>query len=677
MKKFKTDKKQTIPGPRIFKFSGLYVFAILLCMGQYAYSQKDNKNILKQAVENYPLSPYTGYTRTHWLEITERIIAGVLPYFDKESGMLVLDKDVYDYANLKYNNLREENKRALERSMMAVVIYTMATGKDGVPGYKGSISAPYIEAFVKGTDPNDPNFWGDPEPYDQVGSVFSLAAYLNPKLFWEPLDDRQKDNLLTYLQKQAFNKTYDNNHHFFHMAAATLLEENGYDANREHLTAMFERLLGWYRGDGWFIDGSNRGFDHYNLWGFQLYFHILKKFDKEWRDLFGERIGQTSARFFEMLPFMFGRDGGPVPWGRSLSYRFAGNAAIAWAWLNGDCTLPPGQARRIASGILKYFWEHGCLDENNLLTIGYWDASASVAEDYISSGDPYWATHGLACLLIPENDPFWTAVEEPIPSDGAGGKLAVPGAQFTIRVSPIDGEARLYPAGQPFKHDRKYWQIGTKYDQYAYSSYLGFCTVGEGGNAIGAGRLGFSENGNDWDYCERASPVRVEADHVASRYLFVPGSYCGITKHTLIGNEGEVHVFWHNNPEPIYLSMGGHGISVPHSEVLNEEKTTDGLLISSREYYSVIRPINSSDGMLEAEMLLPVDGWQHTHLFGGKGAYPYWKSEDPVPPLSPAIIYTNGTRRREPNPVAVKFLENPGLVRVQFEGKWYLIELPF
>ena len=72
------------------------------------------------------------------------------------------------------------------------------------------------------------------------------------------------------------------------MVPVALLEKYGYDANREHLTQMFERLLGWYRGDGWFIDGNNGGFDYYNLWGFQLFFQVLDRFDATWHDQFGE-----------------------------------------------------------------------------------------------------------------------------------------------------------------------------------------------------------------------------------------------------------------------------------------------------------------------------------------------------------------------------------------------------
>ncbi|MGI8636343.1 MAG: DUF2264 domain-containing protein, partial [Segetibacter sp.] len=222
-----------------------------------------------------------------------------------------------------------------------------------MPGYNASISAPFINGIIKGTDPADPDFWDDPLPNDQVGAVLAMAMYIEPSRWWDPLTEKQKTNLLNYFKKQVYVSTYDNNHYYFHMIPLALLEHNGYDANRPHLTKMFERLMGWYRGDGWFIDGNNRGFDYYNLWGFQLFNEVLYKFDPVWRKQFGERIKETTVKFLETYPYLFGRDGGPIPWGRSLSYRFAGNAAIAWAVINGISTLPPGEARRIASGSLK------------------------------------------------------------------------------------------------------------------------------------------------------------------------------------------------------------------------------------------------------------------------------------------------------------------------------------
>ncbi len=666
-------------------FSGFFFLLIVffIPINQiYALVSKGNdvnSHASCQSKNNFELSPYTGYTREHWLEITEKIIAGALPYLDKETGMPDMSKSIEDsaFSKIRIKNPDEENKRVLERIMMAVIFYNKATGHDHVPGFQYSIITPFLKAITKGTDPNDPNYWGDPKPNDQVGSSFALGIYLCPNIFWEPLSKEQKQNILRYFQKQVFNQTYDNNHYLFHMIPVALLDKYGYDSNREHLTEMFKRLLGWYRGDGWFIDGNNGGLDNYNLWGFQLFYQILDQFDEKWKNQFDDQIKQVTTRFLEPFPYFFGRDGGPIPWGRSLTYRFANISFIGWSVLNKNCTLPPGQARRIASGTLKYFWEHGCLGSNNLLNIGYWGQNESIAESYITPGDPYWATQGLSCLLIPENDPFWNAIEEPIPADGAGGKIAIPGAQMTIRVSPIDGEARLFPVGQPYKHERQMWQGGTKYDQYSYSSYLGFCVTGEGDSEIGAGRSGYSIDGLNWHYRERARPIVIENDYIVDQFQLQTDEEYKITTHTIIGNEGEIHIFWHDYPEPIFLYLGGYAIRLNQDELINSVINENEITINSEEYYSVLKSLKTYNGDFKSEIINPRAGWDNTHLFGGKGAFTSWKSKTPIPPLTPIIIYTNGTRGRKPLYSSMKIVENQGEIKIFFEGKWVEIKIPY
>jgi hypothetical protein len=672
----------------------LFLYAIVSAYGNVLANtiRKDHCDSTLDTVKlsdslNLKISPFTGFTRNHWLEITEKIISGALPYLKNETGLPVLPGPPGDtsYEKLRDKNPGETQKRALERIMMAVVIYTKATGKDQVPGYDGSISEPFIKAIIRGTDPNDSGYWGDQSENDQVGSVFAMAAYIEPERYWTPLTPEQKNNLLSYFRKSVYLKTYNNNHLFFHMVPVELLEQYGIDSNREHLTKMYELLMGWYRGDGWFLDGSNCAFDYYNLWGFQLFNQVLYKYDPKWRKQFGDRIEKTTAEFMKTLPWLFGRDGGPIPFGRSLSYRFAGNAAIAWSVINGMCTLPPGQARRIASGSLKYFWEHGCLGENHLLNIGYWGANASIAESYLYYGDPYWANQGLACLLIPENNPFWTAVEEPIPADGAGGKLAVPGAQFTIRISPIDGEGRLFPVGQPFAMERKRWQTGAKYDQHGYSSYLGFCVLGEDGPDIGAGRSGYSFDGTNWFYRERSKSILVGNDHLISSYSLKPvsekdsiplGNGNEIITHTIVGIDGEIYIFWHNYPSPIYMYLGGYGISVNPDQKPDIEKTKDNILLHGGNFYSVMYTIQAPEGKLESNLLIPGNGWNYTHLFGGEGAYPCWNSSDPVPPHIPLIFYVNGTRGRKPVIGQIKVIKEGGEMKIRFEEYWYRVQIP-
>ena len=45
---------------------------------------------------DYHLSPITGYTREHWCEIAERIVAGFLPYVNADTGIVELPPDVRD-----------------------------------------------------------------------------------------------------------------------------------------------------------------------------------------------------------------------------------------------------------------------------------------------------------------------------------------------------------------------------------------------------------------------------------------------------------------------------------------------------------------------------------------------------------------------------------------------------
>ncbi|MBN2289947.1 MAG: DUF2264 domain-containing protein, partial [Candidatus Glassbacteria bacterium] len=256
------------------------------------------------------LSPYTGYTRDHWLEITGKLIAGIMPYFDPESGMPALKGVPGETGHFRELFDVGGSREAFGRSLVMAAIYTAATGSDRVPGYRGSITEPYLREIIRGADPESPHYWGKHEKYDVFGTNIALAALISPEFFWDPLSEKQQRNLLDYFKDLACNIAYDCNHWFFHMVPVPLLEKYGVESNREFLTAMFERLFHWYRGDGWFIDGGNSSFDLYNLWGFQLYNNALVYFDEPWSRRFGRRVSETTAQFQQCLPYLFGRDGG-------------------------------------------------------------------------------------------------------------------------------------------------------------------------------------------------------------------------------------------------------------------------------------------------------------------------------------------------------------------------------
>jgi hypothetical protein len=634
-----------------------------------------------QAAPDPALSPFTGYTRAHWLEITERLLAGVLGHFNHRTGLLELPSPADEP---RYHAMVTPTpKQGFERAMMLAVVYSGATGRDRVPGYAGSITEPFRRQMLEATDPQSASYWGPPKDAEHAGSIFALGALISPKYFWAPLTAEQRNNVLRYLDQLGASRSYDNNHYYFHLMPVPLLEAEGWESQRAKHTALLERLFGWYRGNGWFVDGSNLAFDKYNAWGFQLYNQAIYKFDRPWREQFGARIKASTGEFLRTLPYFYGRDGGPIPWGRSLSYRFAELAPLGWASWNGINPLPPGQARRIASGALKYFWNHGALAPDGLLHAGFRETNGVVAEFYTGPGGAYWAAHGLIALLVPASDPFWTAREEPMPADQGEHSTVIPGAELVVRVR-ADGEARLYPVGQSFGRAHQHWQRGVKYEQHAYSSYLGWCALGEGSD-LGAGRSGVSLDGREWIYRDHARVLSLAADHVASAYGFdftagaslaADERYQVIT-HTLLGRSGEVHVFWHNSPQRLFLHFAGYGIAAERTEAVTTKEARDATVVHTPGYHSALQLVQGPRGAVAHEVLSPREGWRHAHLFGRIGTFPLWRSAEAVAANTPVVVYVDGGRDRAPHKPELRVERGPGEIVVTFDGTRHVIATPW
>lgn len=626
-------------------------------------------------------SSFTGYSRAHWLEIAERILAGILPHLDSSTGLPHLHGVAGEWGHDALYNVNPlvGKWQAMERIMMLAVYYTAATGRDRIPGWAGSVTEVFRTGIRRMTNPADPLFCPRTDPSAYLGSETALAALVSPRHFWEPFAPAERARLLDFAAALALQQSYDNNHHLFHLVPVPLLEREGRESFRARLAPRIDLMLSWQRGDGWFIDGSNRGFDHYNAWGFFLYLNALAHLDRPWGARYGERIRRATAEFLALLPWFFGRDGGPIPWGRSLAYRFAHLSAIGWAHLHGANPLAPGLARRLASGCLQYFWDRGALARSGVLELGYHGPNAALAEPYLTHGTGYFAVQAFACLLIPETDPFWTAPEEPLPADGRGGRRALRGAGMAVRVSPVDGEARLFIGGQPFGHLNR-WQRGSKYAQHAYSSAVGWCALGEGGEDLGAGRCGYSFDGQSWTYRSQPRATFVGPDEVASREPLAAGAASGpavgeLCTHTLIGDTGEVHVLWHTHARPIHLHLGGYGISVAPGAKPEIAGQPEHIHLHAGDYHSWMRAVHGPAGDFDSRVLAPRAGWLHSHLFGGRGAFPYWRSRETVAAFVPLVFHVDGSRGRAPDRPKLSVRTVSRGLEISFGDRAFTIEL--
>ena len=630
--------------------------------------------------EDRKLSPYTGYTRQHWLEITEKLLAGVLPHLNPANGMPRFPEHPGEPEFVRTQHATPNE--AFERIMMLAILYSAATGRDTVPGWEGSITEPFRRGIVVGSDPAHAHYW-NPKPREQIGSITAFAIHLSPRFFWEPLTPAERTTVLRFLDSQGRNESFDNNHYFFHMMPLSVLEANGWPTNRARHLPMLGRLFGWYRGDGWFQDGSNGSFDYYNAWGFHLYNQALYRFDPPTRKEYGEKITFALVRFLETYGYFFGRDGGPIPWGRSLAYRFGAVAPYGWAAWNGSGSVPPGQARRIASGTLKYFWEHGAMSADGLMHAGYHGPNGVAGEFYVGSGTPYFAVQGLIALMLPEDHPFWTEPEQAMPADRGEGTVVLPGPEMVVRIKR-DGDARLYPVSQRFSRAHQHWQRGVKYQQHAYSSYLGWAALGEGSD-LGAGRTGASLDGQHWQYRDHARALKVTADHIASAYgvdintTYTPAidDRYEVVTHTLIGESGEIHVIWHQSPQPLHLHLGGYGIAAPTADKVTGTMDAQVIKLQTPGYFSVMRVLSGPSGRLTREVVTPRPGWKHAHLFGGVGAYPVWRSAAPVPANTPVVIYVEGGRDRPPPEPAFRVSHAPEQINLEWDGTSHAVRVPW
>ncbi len=202
--------------------------------------------------ENRIASPYTGYTREHWIEITGKLIAGIMPYFNQKSGMPELKGVPSERGHFVQLFDVTGSREAFDRSLTMVAIYTVATGSDRVPGWEGSITAPYLKEIIRGTDPKSPHYWGPHPKYDVFGTNLATSILLSPQFFWEPLSPAQQENVLAYFQDLVHTFAYDCNHWYFHLAAVPVLARAGREDNRAFLSTDVRTAAG-LAPRGWLV----------------------------------------------------------------------------------------------------------------------------------------------------------------------------------------------------------------------------------------------------------------------------------------------------------------------------------------------------------------------------------------------------------------------------------------
>lgn len=392
-------------------------------------------------------------------------------------------------------------------------LFPLMAGGEGEPW-----SEKYLDAIKLGTDPQSAGYWGETGPYDQ--RLVEMAAYglglslLGDKLL-ERFTEREVMNLHAWLSQITDAQMPDSNWNYFAIMVQLGFKRAGLPYDQRAIDHRFALMDAYYLGDGWYSDGPGRPKDYYISMAFHFYGLIYATLsgDEARADVLRER----SRLFAEDFIYWSAADGASVPFGRSLTYRFAMVAFWSAVAFSGLEVFTPGIVKGIILRHLRWWQQQPMTDRDGILTLGFAYPNLAMCEDYNSPGSPYWALKTYLILALPEAHPFWLADEEPLPA--LAEKHVIPHAQQILIHAEKSQHVTLLTAGQLELNN--YVNTDAKYTKFAYSSRFGF--------TIERGRFGLKHaacdsmlllaDGDDYYRGRReCEAVRVDENYLYSRW---------------------------------------------------------------------------------------------------------------------------------------------------------------
>ncbi|KAI4654329.1 uncharacterized protein J4E78_007374 [Alternaria triticimaculans] len=344
---------------------------------------------------------------------------------------------------------------------------------------------PYALGLANGTNPNHEDYWGPVVLRDQrmvEMEIISFALLSAPETMFHSQTEEAKRHIREWLETINGKDFPTTNWLWFRVMTNLALikvcdvpKEHGLDAMKADLDLMEQ----FYRGDGWAADGiwsdGGRQADYYSgsfaiQFSQLIYAKMAQDLDPERCERFRSRAKEFAVSFWRY----FDTNGAAIPFGRSLTYRFAFAgfwSVVAFAEL--ELPEPLNDWGVIKGLLLRHFrWWSKKDDMFNIdgtLTIGFTYPNMYTSEDYNSPQSPYWAMKSFLALGLREDHPFWTVEEKPLP---IGEVVVMPVEPAMHILCNQSNHHFLLSMGQFCPWPLKATEA--KYGKFAYSSHFGF-----------------------------------------------------------------------------------------------------------------------------------------------------------------------------------------------------------
>jgi hypothetical protein len=439
--------------------------------------------------------------------------------------------------------------------------------------FRAKIADWFRAGLVAGTDPASPHYWGPDASYHQHHvemGLLAIALQLAERDLWAPLPIEAQAQVARWFATCRGGGIVNNNHLFMSVHILGFLGKRGFAhrTDRAAITVHLNQLETMHRGGGWFEDGINQAFDHYNAYAFHFYGLM-------WTHLHGAADPARAARwrdwaklFVRDYQHFFAASGEHPAFGRSITYRFNCLNVFGLALAENCTDVAPGLLRRLCTRNLDFFLSRPIYQEQGCLAAGFTDRFDRIIEPYSCAASPYWAAKGFTLLLLPPTHAFWHDAEQPLPAE-RGFVRVMPAPGLVTRSVP-GGGVELLNAGSmvgntqtrygPWKWSKLSYRTGVHFtyafpEASAYSFDSALTAQLDDGRVFG-----------------RHSTVAVElaADHLG--YSYNLGAKVGQA------NTGvETFVFWrdgwllhvhHVEPrQPAVLRLGGFALPLTQPRV--------------------------------------------------------------------------------------------------------------
>ena len=392
---------------------GLLLLTLSVSLEMNASSpQAKNDSVFHLVKPDYQLSPLTGMTRQHWMDAATYLLDGAFSYIHTLDDPMRFPKQPgKSYpTDGKFN--KTENLEGLCRTMFVAIPLLKENPDLVLNGIK--VGDYYRQQLRNMSDPSKSGYiqhlkGGPSQTLVEFGAL-ALSLTVMPEIIWEPLTQKEKDDLAALMLSYGNGPTIGSNWRFFNIFVMSFFKDHGYEVKDSYMDELLLKSLAQYRGYGWYNDSP--AYDYYSMWAFQMYGMI-------WAHYYGEKFNPEAGRQFVSnfrdlvpnYPYMFAKDGKMNMYGRSITYRIA--AAVPFplmGWLN-DPSIDYGWMRRIASSTLLQFLENPALMEDRVPTLGFYGAFEPAVQIYSCRGSVYWMGKAFLGLLLPADNPFWTAIE--------------------------------------------------------------------------------------------------------------------------------------------------------------------------------------------------------------------------------------------------------------------------